>query len=284
MFICMDGDCNLVLLRAPETLTGLVRFVSDEYPAPSSASISAGLAAGNTIYLAHVQNQTHFVLLTGTASPGVFTVNDPFFNLTTYTYADIHDIIMYQILPSPHSDNIPKVYPLYKQCDPVCCLVSSSIASLHGQRWANNIMEPPETICDVGCLMSSISMAINGWNISISGQTSDPATLNEWLRDNNGYTSGSDLEEDVVPNIDPAIWPLDGMHTTNDLTLDTIRGLLIHKRVVIANVMHGEHFVLVTGFSYSDPDTLYVNDPGFNTTTYSYSNDVVGWRLFHMKP
>ena len=147
-------------------------------------------------------------------------------------------------------------------------------------------MEPPETICDVGCLMSSISMAINGWNISISGQTSDPATLNEWLRDNNGYTSGSDLEEDVIPNIDPTqiTWPSDGMHTTNDLPLDTIRAYLLTERVVIANVMHGQHFVLVTGFSYSDPDTLYVNDPGFETTTYSYSNDVVGWRIFHMKP
>jgi hypothetical protein len=87
-----------------------------------------------------------------------------------------------------------------------------------------------------------------------------------------------------VPNIDPAkiTWPSDGMHTTNDLPLDTIRAYLLKERIVIANVMHGEHFVLVTGFSYSDPDTLYVNDPGFSTTTYSYSNDVVGWRLFDM--
>ena len=35
--------------------------------------------------------------------------------------------------------------------------------------------------------------------------------------------------------------------------------------------------------SYEDEDTLYVNDPGFNTTSYSYSADVVGYRIFDMK-
>jgi hypothetical protein len=29
-------------------------------------------------------------------------------------------------------------------------------------------------------------------------------------------------------------------------------------------------------------DTLFVNDPGFNRASYSYSNDVVGWRLYNM--
>ena len=56
--------------------------------------------------------------------------------------------------------------------------------------------------------------------------------------------------------------------------------------VVIANVMHGRHFVLVTGY---DNDTirnggkgrLYVNDPGF-TKDYYLVEDVVGWRLYNM--
>ena len=52
-------------------------------------------------------------------------------------------------------------------------------------------------------------------------------------------------------------------------------------RIVIANVMQGEHFVLIVGYR-SDNDTLIVNDSGFNRNSYSYSNDVVGWRLFDM--
>jgi len=41
---------------------------------------------------------------------------------------------------------IPFTYPLYKQCD---------------SRWGNQLMQT-QTICAVGCLMSSTSMAIAG--------------------------------------------------------------------------------------------------------------------------
>ena len=40
-------------------------------------------------------------------------------------------------------------------------------------------------------------------------------------------------------------------------------------------------FILIS--SYDDADTLFVNDPGFNTTSYSYATDVVGYRIFDMK-
>ena len=42
--------------------------------------------------------------------------------------------------------------------------------------------ENNKTICQVGCLMTSISMALNGWNITIGSKKSNPETLNEWLR------------------------------------------------------------------------------------------------------
>ena len=50
---------------------------------------------------------------------------------------------------------------------------------------------------------------------------------------------------------------------------------------MIANVLHGHHFVLTVGIA-GDGDTILVNDPGFNKTAYSYSKDVVGWRIFDM--
>ena len=59
-----------------------------------------------------------------------------------------------------------------------------------------------------------------------------------------------------------------------------VAALLSEGQPVIANVMHGEHFVLVVGI---DPSTgrVYVNDPGFWSIAYEYA-DVVGWRLFNM--
>ena len=220
-------------------------------------------------------------------SPTQFDVNDPFYNSTTYAYDAISDVISYAVSPTipggevPSDPIIPFSYPLYKQCDP---------------RWGKDIIIST-TVCAVGCLMSSTSMAIGGKGITISGASSNPGTLNSWLKANGGYTQGNDLIESDVPKVDPAhiSWPSDAMHPTNDLPVETIIGYLQRGRPVIANVMQGHHFVLVTGWNgaeesaalrgaspYSSVDTLFVNDPGFNRDTYSYSQDVVGWRLFNM--
>ena len=89
-----------------------------------------------------------------------------------------------------------------------------------------------------------------------------------------------DRVSSLLPN-GTVLWPKDGMHVTNDIPLDELR-LYLERRVVIANVMKGRHFVLVVGVM-PDGDTLLVNDPGFSRTTYSYEWDVVGWRIFDMR-
>jgi ABC-type bacteriocin/lantibiotic exporter with double-glycine peptidase domain len=43
--------------------------------------------------------------------------------------------------------------------------------------------------------------------------------------------------------------------------------------VVICNVHNGGHWVLATGYS---GDTIYVNDPGFSTTSYTLNEIVNG--------
>jgi hypothetical protein len=42
----------------------------------------------------------------------------------------------------------------------------------------------------------------------------------------NRYDSGSDLKEEVVPQVDPShvVWPADGMHVHTDLSPDDIAG------------------------------------------------------------
>ena len=75
------------------------------------------------------------------------------------------------------------------------------------------------------------------------------------------------------------------MHRTHDLTWGQVVALLHAGAAVIANVMHGEHFVLVVGVDdVLSGDTLYVNDPGFYRPSYSYTQDVVGWRLYAIAP
>ncbi len=140
-----------------------------------------------------------------------------------------------------------------------------------------------KTICSVGCLMSSTAMALAGSRIPIEGGDSTPKSLNAWLKANGGYDGSNNLLEGVVPKIDPSriAWPDDAMHRTNDLSYKTVASYLDSGRVVIANVNNGGHFVLLTGYS-EDGDSFAVNDPGYNRSSYSYSSDVVGYRIFDM--
>ena len=203
------------------------------------------------------------VLLTWPAASGEsFLVHDPFYPVTEYPYANISDIITF------HVDK----YPMYKQCD---------------ARWGSVVMgQNGETICDVGCLMTSITMGLAGTGIPIDNQTAIPPRTDHFLQSHNGFVDGSSsLSEAVIPEIAPSrvSWPADGMHRTNDIPWATVVAYLNRPvpRIMIANVMHGQHFVLVTGYR-ADGDSLVINDPGFNKNTYSYSNDVVGWRIFDM--
>jgi hypothetical protein len=71
-------------------------------------------------------------------------------------------------------------------------------------------------------------MAIGGKHILVGNATSNPGVLNAWLKANGGYTSGNDLIESVVPNVNPKYisWPSDAMHPKNDLPVTAIQGYL----------------------------------------------------------
>lgn len=88
-----------------------------------------------------------------------------------------------------------------------------------------------KTICQVGCLMSSTAMGLAGTQIPIIQSiktkfhiNSTPKSLNEWLKNNNGYDGSNDLIESQVPLIDPSriSWPSDAMHRENDLSYQTV--------------------------------------------------------------
>ena len=182
---CDAGDCNNLVLTAPDELTGgRMRLIGEwnisdviaTAKLNNSTSLVAGVESGEVAFLAHVHNPEivghpvdHFVLLDsvdiaddtfGTAwSPTVFVwqldlkflaaaagVRDPYYNETTYPLAAIADVLQYEILPA--QSVVPLPYRLFKQCDP---------------RWAEDRMGLTGThsVCEVGCLMSSTSMALN---------------------------------------------------------------------------------------------------------------------------
>jgi hypothetical protein len=82
-YLCLDGDCNNLVLNAVSGINATIQLVGEQ-PKPSIQEIQAGLLQGDTIYIAHVHNNGHFVLLTGfdAAAPDSFDVNDAFYNST----------------------------------------------------------------------------------------------------------------------------------------------------------------------------------------------------------
>ncbi|EAL73331.1 hypothetical protein DDB_G0267756 [Dictyostelium discoideum AX4] len=160
---------------------------------------------------------------------------------------------------------IPFSYPLYKQCD---------------SRWGNDLIIT-ETICDVGCLMSSCSMAIGGKGITIDDGISNPGSLNTWLKSNSGYEGDNLLVESSLENVSNKINYV-GSFPSSQYTMDDIISMLNKKDLIlIINVNQGSHFVLATGYDTTESDYVYVNDPGFTKSYYTYQ-DIVGYRIFKM--
>ena len=288
---CDSGDCNNLVLDAVDRLSeGLMHVVGEwggtccggNASKPSQALMQEGLDPNRTdrhlVFLAHVQNSGHFVLVTAwDASRAKFEVLDPFYATSHYAYADMSDVIIYSVFP-PARAMVPKTYPLFKQSD---------------YRWGTDLIHT-KTVAAVGCLMSSTAMALAGHGILIAHDVPrplrslpvTPGSLNSWLKGHRGYV-GDDLEEAAVPALDPkhVSWSeAGGMHRTNDLSMSDVGARLAEGQPVIANVMGGRHFVLVVGTDRQagpGSKTLFVHDPGFFRIKYSL-HDVVGWRLFNM--
>ena len=139
-----------------------------------------------------------------------------------------------------------RTYPLYKQCD---------------SRWGSeHIGTSSKTICQVGCLMSSVSMALAG-----IGKSYNPSSLNTWLKGHGGYVSGDEFVWGSVGSI--------GLKYVGKIANSAIGSNLDANNVVILNVHGGAHWVLATGHS---GNSIHVNDPGYSTTAYDISAIVAG--------
>lgn len=160
--------------------------------------------------------------------------------------------------PSPSPSPSPsgcrtRSYPLFKQCD---------------GRWGGNYIAS-QTVCQVGCLMSSVSMALSGLGRTLSnGQSPNPGTLNAWLRSTGGYQGNLFIWGSV------SRYGLRYEGQPNNIA--TIKAAICANKVVILNVNNGGHWVLATGV---DGNTIYVNDSGFNRSSYS-AGEVVRAGIF----
>jgi hypothetical protein len=136
-------------------------------------------------------------------------------------------------------------YPLYKQND---------------RQWAQERLgNGSNTIAKAGCLITSVAMALTA-----IGRSFNPSTLNGWLKAHSGYFSNDLFIWGSVGSL--------GLEYAGKVSNDKIKTALSRDEVVMVNVMNGVHWVLAI---YMKGDTIFVNDPLFNTHSYELS-DIIG--------
>ena len=99
-YSCVDGNCNNLNLPQVEKIDvyGRIKYMGEIFPPTLSRSYVVQALHRGLVVLGHVRNRTHFVLLNGEIDDGdSYTVMDPFYNSTTYSYGDISDVIVYSM-------------------------------------------------------------------------------------------------------------------------------------------------------------------------------------------
>ena len=112
--------------------------------------------------------------------------------------------------------------------------------------------------------MTSVTSALK-----TRGSNLDPGTYNSWLIQNGGYVQGNLL-----------VWAAADAFGTitfqnyyggfGSLSEAALQGMIKNKQPIVVNVRQGSHWVLVTG--YAGGNTYTVNDSGFSTNTYQYTD------------
>jgi len=133
--------------------------------------------------------------------------------------------------------------PHYLQCD---------------STWGDDTLPCGDTICQVGCAMTSVTEALKGGF--------NPGTLNSWLKAHGGY-EGCDLVWASVNSLGITF------QEQSKHTLDWLETAANNcNYAIVANVLNGAHWVLITG--YAGGGNFYVNDPADFHSTYAYDGIV----------
>jgi hypothetical protein len=131
----------------------------------------------------------------------------------------------------------PRNYPLFKQCD---------------GRWGSDKLGSSSTICKVGCLISSVAMALNGLGKKINGAAPTPKNFNQFLMANRGYQGNLFIWGSV------SRFGLSYQGQPTDK--NAIKNAVCAGKIVSLNIDGGGHWVLAIGVNSNG--SFEILDPG----------------------
>jgi len=141
--------------------------------------------------------------------------------------------------------------PVYKQCD---------------AQWRNVILGfGPQTLCQAGCLVTSVTSLAAALGVKIDGKVPIPSTMNNWLKNHGGFVQS-------VLFVWDSVRPLGVEFIGFAKGSVQIGQYWAQGKYIVLNVNNGGHYVLLTGIVASGYTVMDPASPG--KTIYGF-NEVV---------
>ncbi|CAD8164882.1 unnamed protein product [Paramecium pentaurelia] len=123
------------------------------------------------------------------------------------------------------------------------------------QKWHKELLngDPEKTLCQNGSLVSCIAMIMQTSAKIINNRAVNPAILNKYLTNNNGYKQGSEINFSVLDNV--------GLHLVRTVSdLKTAIEYYNKNYYIVLNINYGKNYGVLIG--YNEKDAIYIiNNP-----------------------
>ena len=120
---------------------------------------------------------------------------------------------------------------------------------------------PGKTVCSHGCAVCSVAMVFKYY-----GVRTNPSHLNRWLKENDGYVKGCNINWSRAAGISKKVrWA----GVNRSVTMADIKAEIDRGYPCVAKERGRRHFFVVKG--YSGSSTLYINDPSSGRTKVDIS-------------
>lgn len=162
----------------------------------------------------------------------------------------------------------PSNVPCFSQHDPLWACDQLG----YNEDWTMGVCATKPDTQSGGCAVTSVAMVLKYFGVN-----TDPGQLNQWLKDNAGFT-GAQIYWAIAANIDSSIEFTARIDSTD---WNRLRSELDAGYPVVLQVNNGGHYVVATGYS---GNTYYINDPGYSSCTATlsrYNNTFSGMRIYH---
>ncbi|CAK74644.1 unnamed protein product (macronuclear) [Paramecium tetraurelia] len=142
------------------------------------------------------------------------------------------------------------------------------------QKWHSEQIngDSQKTICQNGSLVSCISMILQTSGKTINNRAVNPAILNKYLTNNNGYKQGSEINFSVLDKV--------GLHIVKTVSdLRTAIEYYNNKYYIVLNINYGKNYGVLIG--YNEKDAIYlINNPINPSETKVAAKDITVALIF----